>query len=56
MTSNYEERLNKKYLFSSVNDSFYKFLFKNTKGIVLDEDNIRFLLDSEYIHELIICK
>lgn len=56
MTSNYEERLNKKYLFSSVNDSFYKFLFKNTKGIVLDEDNIRFLLDNEYIHELIICK
>lgn len=56
MTTNYEERLNKKYLFSSVNDSFYKFLFKNTKGIVLDEDNIRFLLDNEYINELIICK
>lgn len=56
MTKNYEERLNKKYLFSSVNNSFYKFLFKNTKGIVLDEDNIRFLLDNEYINELIICK
>lgn len=56
MTTNYEERLNKKYLFSSVNNSFYKFLFKNTKGIVLDEDNIRFLLDNEYINELIICK
>lgn len=56
MTKNYEERLNKKYLFSSVNNSFYKFLFKNTKGIVLDEDNIRFLLDNDYINELIICK
>lgn len=55
-TKNYEERIGKKNLFSSPNDSFYDFIFKNTTSIVLDEDNVRFLLDHEYLHELIICK
>lgn len=55
-TNNYEERIGKKNLFSSPNDSFYNFIFKNTTSIILDRDNIRFLLDHDYLHELIICK
>lgn len=53
---NYNELINKKYLFSSKKDAFYSFIRENTNSIEIDEYSVTFSVNHPYFYEITIKK